>query len=86
MRKSPAEQIAEARAALQRAQERQRREDTRQKIVVGATAWGWLCGDPQAARRFISHVQAADIREQDKDLLYQAIHELQKTIPTQSGV
>lgn len=84
--KSAQEQIQLARAALVRAQERARREDTRQKIIIGATAWGWLCHDTQAARRFIAHVQSGTIREQDKPLLEAAVRELQKTIPAQEGV
>lgn len=81
--KTSNEQIQTARAALARALARQRREDAHQKIVIGATAWGWLCKNPQAAAAFIRHVQAADVRPQDRPALDAAIAELQRTLPQQ---
>lgn len=85
MHKPPAQQIIEARAALSRALMRQRKGDTRQKIVLGATAWNWLCSDNTAASRFIAHVSGMTIREQDKAHLDAAVSELQKTLPVQNS-
>jgi len=86
MSKTTEQKILDIRAALHRMQERQRKEDTRQKIILGATAWSWLCCDHEAARRFISHVQTTTVREQDRAQLTAALTELKKTIPVQQGV
>lgn len=69
IRKSPSEQIADAKAALARAMQRQRASETRQKIVLGAMTHKWLASNEQAARAFSGFLRTQEIREQDKDAL-----------------
>jgi len=84
--KTTAQRVSDARVALQRAMARQRKEDARQKIIVGATAWNWLSSNPNAAKSFIRHVEQMTVREQDKHPLAAAIAELKKKLPAEGGV
>lgn len=76
IRKSPEQQILEAKEALRRAHQRQRTADTRTKIIIGALAQKWLAGNAQAARAFLSHLRSAELREHDQDILTDFMREL----------
>lgn len=76
VRKSPQEQINEAKAALARAQQRQRSADSRQKIVIGALAQKWLLKNGQAGRAFAGYLRSIEIRDQDRDVIDPFVQEL----------
>ncbi|WP_162988203.1 hypothetical protein [Alcaligenes aquatilis] len=68
-RKTPQEQIAAARAALARAQARQRQHDTRSKIILGGYILSWVRSDVDAAKKLLLRLNSAPPREQDRDAL-----------------
>lgn len=76
IRKSPEQQIQDARAALARAQQRQRANETRSKIVIGSLAQKWLIANPQAARAFAGYLRGIELREQDRDVVEDFVQEL----------
>ncbi|MAK55625.1 MAG: hypothetical protein CML17_07260 [Pusillimonas sp.] len=79
-RKSIQEQIAAARAALQRAQARQRQQDTRAKIVLGGYLIEWVRADHQAARMLLSWLNSEHPREQDLEALTDFLDELAQLV------
>lgn len=79
-RLTPAEQIQVAKAALQRAQRRQRTHDTRSKIVLGGFALAWVRSDPQAARALLHRMNAQPPRQQDMDALAEVREELMQLV------
>ncbi|WBM39993.1 hypothetical protein [Alcaligenes faecalis] len=68
-RLSPAEQIQSAKAALQRAQARQRQHDTRGKIVLGGYVLAWIRSDVDAAQKLLQRLNSVPPREQDREAL-----------------
>lgn len=86
-RLTPAEQIQAAKAALQRAQRRQRAHDTRSKIVLGGFVLSWARSNRQAAQALLQHMNAAPPRAQDVDALVEVRNELIQIVRnTDSGV
>lgn len=80
IRKTPEQRIAEARAALQRAKEAQRRVETRQKIIIGSTAIEWLKSNPDAARGFVSHLAQKSTSQNDLSVINPILQQLRQVI------
>lgn len=68
-RLTPSEQIQAARAALQRAQARQRQHDTRSKIILGGYVLAWIRSDIDAAQKLLQRLNSVPPREQDREAL-----------------
>lgn len=79
-RLSPAEQIQSAKAALQRAQARQRQHDTRSKIILGGYVLSWMRSDVNAAQKLLQRLNSVPPREQDRDALAVVRDELRSIV------
>lgn len=77
-RKTPEQRIAEAQAALRRARDAQRRNETRQKIILGALATEWLKNDSAASQSFLQHLSDVSIRERDIEVIRPVLSELRQ--------
>lgn len=79
-RLSPAEQIQAAKAALQRAQARQRQHDTRSKIILGGYVLSWIRSDVDAAQKLLQRLNSVPPREQDREALAVVRDELRSIV------
>lgn len=79
-RLSPAEQIQAAKAALQRAQARQRQHDARSKIILGGYVLAWTRSDVDAAQKLLLRLNSVPPREQDRDALAVVRDELRSIV------
>lgn len=79
-RLTPAEQIQSAKAALQRAQARQRQHDTRSKIILGGYVLAWIRSDVDAAQKLLLRLNSVPPREQDREALAVVRDELRSIV------
>jgi hypothetical protein len=79
-RLTPTEQIQAAKAALQRAQGRQRAYDARSKIILGGLILSWVRQDVNAAQTLLHHINSHPPRRQDIDALTDIRNELMRLV------
>lgn len=70
------QQIAEAQAKLARLKTRQKAQDTRRKIIVGASVTNQALRDPKAARWLASTLRKRVTRKIDKQEISELLEEL----------
>ena len=84
-RKNPQQAIDAARAALQRAQLRQRAVDTRTKIIFGGLFLSWLRDDRRVVDSLAKRLAEKPIRPQDEDAIQSVFEELRGDSPLLAG-
>lgn len=75
-RKNFLEQVEAARAALARAQARQRQHDTRAKIVLGGYLLAWMRDDHRVRQALAARLSERPLRPQDADVLAPLLSEI----------